>query len=117
MIMSISIENALERVRSASYAPQHNMEFDGPILAELYMRLGLTRPKIDNTMVTSSNGNIFRVTDPFWGEFTSHRWIPLTKASDVELWCFLWSAPEQTGDLTIDKPVIWDAIALIMKSL
>ena len=26
----------------------------------------------------------------------SHRWIPLTKASDAELWCFLWSSPEQT---------------------
>ena len=24
------------------------------------------------------------------------RWFPLTKASDTELWCFLWSAPEQT---------------------
>ena len=24
-------------------------------------------------------------------EFTSHRWIPLTKASDAELWCFLWT--------------------------
>ena len=22
------------------------------------------------------------------------RWIPRTKASDVEFWCFLWSAPE-----------------------
>ena len=22
------------------------------------------------------------------------RWIPRTKASDAELWCFLWSAPE-----------------------
>ena len=30
---------------------------------------------------------------PFVGEFTGHRWIPRTKASDVELWCFLWSAP------------------------
>ena len=28
------------------------------------------------------------------GEFTSHWWIPHTKASDGELWCFLWSAPE-----------------------
>ena len=27
-------------------------------------------------------------------EFTGHRWIPLTKASDKELWCFLWSVPE-----------------------
>ena len=24
---------------------------------------------------------------------TGHRWIPFTKASDAELWCFLWSAP------------------------
>ena len=30
--------------------------------------------------MTSSNGNIFRVTCPLCGEFTVHRWIPLTKA-------------------------------------
>ena len=47
-------------------------------------------------MMTSSNGNIFRVTGPLCGEFTGHRWIPLTKASDAELWYFLSSAPEQT---------------------
>ena len=47
-----------------------------------------------HAMMTSSNGNIFRVTDPLCGEFTSHRWIPLTKTSDAELWFFLWSAPE-----------------------
>ena len=46
-------------------------------------------------MMTSSNGNIFRVTGPLWGEFTGYWWIPLTKASDAELWCFLRSAPEQ----------------------
>ena len=45
-------------------------------------------------MMTSSNENIFRVTGPLCGEFTGHRWIPLTKASDAELWCFLWSPPE-----------------------
>ena len=45
-------------------------------------------------MMTSSNGNIFCITGPLCGEFTGHRWIPLTKASDVELRCFLWSAPE-----------------------
>ena len=27
----------------------------------------------------------FRVTGPLCGEFTGHRWIPLTKASDAEL--------------------------------
>ena len=45
--------------------------------------------------MTSSNGNIFRVTSPLWGEFTGHRWIPLTKASDAEPSCFLWSAPKK----------------------
>ena len=38
-------------------------------------------------MMTSSNGNIFRVTGPLCGEFTGDRWIPRTKASDAELWC------------------------------
>ena len=28
------------------------------------------------------------------GEFTGPRGIPLTKASDAELWCFLWSGSE-----------------------
>ena len=53
----------------------------------------------DIAMMTSSNGNIFRVTGPLCGEFTGHWWIPLTKlkANDAELWCFLWSAPEQTA--------------------
>ena len=35
-------------------------------------------------------GNIFRVTGSLCGEFTGHRWIPRTKASDAELWYFLW---------------------------
>ena len=48
-------------------------------------------------MMTSSNGNIFRVTDSLYGELTGHRWIPLTKASDSELWCFLSSVPEKTS--------------------
>ena len=45
-------------------------------------------------MMTSSNGNIFRVTGHLCGEFTGPRWIPHTKDSDAELWCFLWSASE-----------------------
>ena len=40
-------------------------------------------------MMTSSNGNIFRVTGHLCGEFTGPRWIPHTKASDAELWCLL----------------------------
>ena len=49
---------------------------------------------IDYFTMTSSNGSIFRVTGPLCGEFTGHRWFPLTMASDADLWCFLWSAPE-----------------------
>ena len=60
-------------------------------------------------MMVSSSGNLFRAAGYLCGEFTSHRWIPRTKASDAELWCILWSAPEWTE--------IWDAIAPIMTSL
>ena len=37
-------------------------------------------------MMTSLGENIFRVTGPLCGEFTGHRWIPLTKASDAGFW-------------------------------
>ena len=60
-----------------------------------------------NNMMTSSNGNIFRVTGHLCGEFTGHRWIPRTKASDAELWYFLlicawingWVNNGQAGEL------------------
>ena len=65
-------------------------------------------------MMTSSNGNILRVTGPLREEFIGHRWIPLTKASNAELWCFLWSGPDQTVKKTIETLVKWDAIFLIM---
>ena len=61
-------------------------------------------------MMTSSNGNIFFVSGSLYG------WIPLTEASDAELWCFLWPAPEQRGEQAIEMLVIWDTIVLIMTS-
>ena len=45
-----------------------------------------------------------------------HRWIRLTKASDAEHWCFLWSAPEQKVQQPTETSVIWD-IGAIMTSL
>ena len=59
------------------------------------------------TMMTSSNGNIFRETGPFVRGIHRSRWIPRTKASDAELWCFLmicvwingWVNNRETGDL------------------
>ena len=45
--------------------------------------------------MASSNGNLSYVTGPLYREFTGYRWIPLKKASDAELWCVIWSAPEK----------------------
>ena len=47
----------------------------------------------------------FHVIGPLWGESIGDRCIPLTKASDAELWHFLWSA-EQTVEQKIEMPVI-----------
>ena len=41
--------------------------------------------------------NIFSVTGPLCGEFTGQRWIPHTKGSDAELWC--WVNNHEEGDL------------------
>ena len=46
-------------------------------------------------MIKSSNGNMFRFTGHLCGKFTGDQWIPRTKASDAEVWCFLWSAPDK----------------------
>ena len=45
-------------------------------------------------VMTSSNGNILRVTGHLCGIFNGPRWFPRTKDSDAELLCFLWSASE-----------------------
>ena len=54
---------------------------------------------------------------PLARESTGHRWIPYTKASHAELWCFLWSALRRMVEQTLETPVIWDAIALVTNSL
>ena len=45
---------------------------------------------VTSFMMTLSNENIFCVTGHLCEEFTGPRWIPRTKASDAELWCFLY---------------------------
>ena len=62
----------------------------------------------NHSVILSSNGDIFRVTGPLWRESTGHRQISLTKASDAELWYFLWSALEQTVEQTNETLVIWE---------
>ena len=53
----------------------------------------------------------FCVTSPLWGETAGHRWIPLTKSSDAELWFFsliyawtnVWANNRNAGDGTTPK--------------
>ena len=66
-----------------------------------YIKIGFNR------IMTLSSGNIFRVTGPLYGKFTGHRWIPLTKASDVAslmlylicAWTIGWANNREAGDL------------------
>ena len=58
-------------------------------------------------MMTSSNGNIFRVTGPLCGEFTGLRWIPRTEGqwrgalmfSLICAWINAWINNRRDGDL------------------
>ena len=65
-----------------------------------------------NSMMTSPNGNIFRVTGPLWGDpmdfHHKGRWRALMFFCDL---------PENKIEHTIETPVIWDAITLILTSL
>ena len=46
---------------------------------QLLIQLRTLSVDTNRNMMTSSNGNIFRVTGPLCGEFTGRRWIPRTK--------------------------------------
>ena len=60
----------------------------------------ILKNNITETIMTSSNGTIFRITSPLCWESTGHRW----KTSDAELWCILWFAPEHRAERTIRTP-------------
>ena len=59
-------------------------------------------------------------------EFTGPPWIPRTKASDAELWCFLWCAwikdwlnNREAGDLRrnrgfYDVSVMWTGVGVLL---
>ena len=62
----------------------------GSINIRDFVRNGCMEMIMEFVMMTSSNGNILRVTGPLCVEFTGPRWIPRTKASDAEPWCFFY---------------------------
>ena len=89
-------------------------------------------------MKISSDGSFFRITGPFCGEFTSHRWIPLTRASNADfdvslMWVCIscWTNGRMTCDLRLhdvhvtssciteptNSPVLWDIVIYSFISL
>ena len=89
-------------------------------------------------MMISSDGSFFRITGPFCGEFTSHRWIPLTRASNADfdvslMWVCIscWTNGQMTCDLRLhdvhvtssciteptNSPVLWDIVIYSFISL
>ena len=86
----IDTRTVYKRKKLAIFGPCHKLDFHSPWIHGRKSECCV----IPEFMMTSSNGNIFRVTGHLCGEFTGRRWIPRTKASDAELWCFLWSMPE-----------------------
>ena len=69
------------------------------------------------TMMTSSNGNIFRVTGPLCGDFTDPGEFPtqrpVTRSFDV---FFDMRLNKRLNTHTV-RLVIWDAIVVIMTSM
>ena len=65
-------------------------------------------------MMTSSNGNIVRVTGPLCGEFTGHRWIPGVKGqwrralmfSLFWAWTNGWVNNREAGDLRHHRAIV-----------
>ena len=52
-----------------------------------------------NVMMTSSNGNIFRVTDPLWGKSTGHRWRGALMFSLTCTWTNGWASNRDACDM------------------
>ena len=55
---------------------------NSPVTGEFH---GQMASNAENVSIWWHHHDIFRVTGPLCGEFTGHRWIPLTKASHAEL--------------------------------
>ena len=94
-------------IRMSSYQYRKSHFGEKTILRYRYkMRFPLFFSGPSRGTMTSSDGNIFRVTGLLWGESTGHRWISLTKASDTILmfslicaWANGWANNRDAGNL------------------
>ena len=94
--LSLVSAMSLNQINKNLYLIQYLSRFCGIayVTSFLKRRHGYHVTRGNRCMIMSSDGNIFHVTGHLCGEFTGSRWSPHTRASDAELWCLLWSAPE-----------------------
>ena len=107
VLLQTTFSNDWYKMLCDAWSPVDN---ESPPLVKVIYWLGTNHPRKQwsvSHMMTSSNGSISSVTSPLCGEFTGHRWSPLTKTGDAELWCFLsictwinnWVNNGEAGDL------------------
>ena len=74
----------------------------------------------------TSNGNIFRVTGPLWGEFTGREWREALVFSFICTWTNYWANSQDASDLrrhrahadvTVMQMIMVDEIARILAVL
>ena len=70
-----------------------------------------------DAMMTSSNGNIFHITGPLWGESTVTGGFPWQRSVTWGFGAFFDLRLNKRLSQHIETPVTWDAIALIMTQL
>ena len=88
------------------------------MLNELLTNQRNINPSIASSVIKmSANGNISMFLALCEGNPLVTSGFPSQKASNMELWCFRWSAPEQMVEQAVDMEVIWDTMVLIMMSL
>ena len=82
-------------------------------------------PLLQHSMMTSSNGNIFRITGHLYGEFTGRRWIPLHKGqwcgalmfSLICVWINGWVNNRAAGDLSPFDVIVMPPLRLSQTGL
>ena len=101
IIFNLTFANIFQRNfnQNATFMEKHAYENVVCKMAGILARPQCVKQRIPecvcfDPVMTPSNGNNFRITGHLCGEFTGHLEIPLTKASDAELWGFLWSVAE-----------------------
>ena len=104
--LTIKLELYLNCKHDPSVVPRNNSSYFAPLTETLYNPIFITvmkqywvRSTRQYSMMTSSNGNIFRVTGHLCGKFTGPRWRGALMFSLIYVWINDWANNREAGDL------------------